>query len=196
MIFDTVTFKKSVRYAMENHTKVDRTLIMRAKAADKNALGRIYDLFIDRVYRFVYYRIGHPEDAEDVTEQVFVKVLTNIDGYEDRGFPFEAWLFRIVRNQITDYYRKKKHRSVSLDEAIEVTDPAPTPEDKVATKLAYEEVIAALPRLPESYQEIILLKFVSEMENHEISTIIQKPVDQVRVLQSRALTKLKLLLKP
>ncbi len=180
---------------MRIHKRVDKHLVAKAKSADKAAIGKLYDMFVDRVYRFVFARVGSKEDAEDVTEQVFVKVVANIGGYEERGFPFEAWLFRIVRNQITDYYRQKRNNHVPLDVAIHVVDPSPRPEEWVVSRLQYEEVLAALPRLPNSYQEIILLKFVHEMENGEISKILEKPVDQVRVLQSRALAKLKLLLK-
>lgn len=180
---------------MKVHKQVDRELVAKAKAKDKHALGKLYDIFIGRVYRFVYARVGHREDAEDVTEQVFVKVVTNIGAYEERGFPFEAWLFRIVRNQVTDYYRQKRTNHVPLDVALNVIDPNPRPEERVATKLQYEEVLAELPKLPQSYQEIIWLKFVEEMENKEVSMILNKPIDQVRVLQSRAISKLKSLLR-
>lgn len=174
--------------------QVDMSLVEQAKQSDKEALGKLYDLFVDRVYRFVYFRVGLREDAEDVTEQVFVKVVTKIKTYEDRGLPFEAWLFRIVRNQLTDFYRARRGKNVALDEAIEVIDPTPLPEERVETKLQYEAVLAQLPNLPQSYQDIILFKFVEELENEEISIIMEKPVDQVRVLQSRAIAKLKTLL--
>ncbi len=176
---------------MKIHTRIDKELVSRAKAQDTVALGRIYDLFVERIYRFVYVRVGRREDAEDVTEQVFVKVLKNIGSYEERGLPFEAWLFRIVRNLVTDYYRGRRKTFVPLDEAVHVIDPKPKPEEAVSVKLQYEEVLGQIRKLPERYQEIIELKFIEELTNDEISQILKKPVDQIRVLQSRALAKLK-----
>lgn len=186
-----VTFRKYSRYRMKIHTRIDKELVSRAKAQDTVALGRIYDLFVERIYRFVYVRVGRREDAEDVTEQVFVKVLKNIGNYEERGLPFEAWLFRIVRNLVTDYYRGRRKTFVPLDEAVHVIDPKPKPEEAVSVKLQYEEVLEQIRKLPERYQEIIELKFIEELTNDEISHILKKPVDQIRVLQSRALAKLK-----
>lgn len=184
----------TIRITMEPNTKADVQLIKRAKAQKKDALAKIYDLYIKRVYRFVYFRVGNREDAEDITEQVFVKILSSIKNYEERGLPFEAWLFRIARNEIVDFYRKKHTGKVGLDEIGEIVDPTPSPQAKLEHKLEYKKVMRVLPKLPGQYQEIIVLKFMDDLENSAISAILKKPVDHIRVLQSRALAKLRELL--
>lgn len=175
---------------MKGAKEIDR-LIARAKAADKEALGELYDTLLPRVYRFVFFRVRRREDAEDIAEQVFVNVLTHIRSYDERGLPFEAWVFRITRNMIIDHYRLSNVKSVPLEEAQDLPDAHPTPEEVVEQKLTYEAVLAVLPRLPDTYQEIIILKFIEDRENEEISLLLDKPVDQIRVLQSRALARLK-----
>ncbi|MBI3385911.1 sigma-70 family RNA polymerase sigma factor [Candidatus Gottesmanbacteria bacterium] len=167
------------------------TLVARAKAGSKEALGELYDAFISRIYRFVYFRVGKREDAEDVTEQVFLKVYGHIGEYEERGLPLEAWIFRIARNQITDFYRTRRDTEVPLEEAVEVADSHPTPEEETERVLEYEQVLRAIKKLPEQYQEIIILKFIEERDTNEISILLEKPESHVRVLQSRALAKLR-----
>lgn len=178
---------------MRRNSTIDH-LVARAKAADRSALGELYDALLSRVYRFVYFRVSRREDAEDLTEQVFVRIFEKIRQYDERGLPFEAWVFRIARNMIIDYYRVHHTPLVSLDDALDVPDTRSSPEAQTEVALQMEDVRAALPKLPDAYQEIIVLKFIEERDNEEISAILDKPIDHVRVLQSRAIQKLKILL--
>ncbi len=166
-------------------------LVARAKAADRQALGELYDALLTRVYRFVYFRVNRREDAEDLTEQVFVKVFEKINMFDERGIPFEAWVFRIARNMIIDFYRTHKTVTVTLDQAFDVPDMGASPEECAERAFEMDQVHAALQSLPDSYREIIVLKYIEEYDNEEISTILQKPVSHIRVLQSRAVQKLK-----
>ena len=161
-------------------------LVRKAQKGDKEAFGKIYDLLLDRVYRFIYFRVGSKEDAEDLAELTFMKVWDNLKGYRDFGLPFEAWVFRIARNQVIDFYRTNK-RNAAIEEGFEVEDDTPGPEEIADINLTKERVSEAIKKLPDSYREIITLKFVEELQNDEISQILDKPVDQIRVLQSRAL---------
>ena len=172
-----------------------QALVEKVQKGDVNAFGEIYDLLLDKVYRFIYFRIGHKEDAEDLTEGVFVKIWKSISLYENKGLPFEAWVFRITRNIVIDYYRTKK-QIVSLDENLKDTlpDDKKSHEDILHDKMLKEVIFEKMKSLPESYQEIIILKFIEEKDNKEISDILEKPIDQVRVLQSRALKALKKLI--
>lgn len=165
-------------------------LVKEAQSGDTEAFGRIYDLLLDRVYRFIYFRVNSKEDAEDLTETVFMKMWEGLKGYEDTGVPFEAWVFRIARNSVTDYYRTNKS-NVAIDEALEIEDDSPSIEEIVETNLTKEKVLEALKKLPDIYKDIITMKFIEELENEEISQILDKPVDQIRVLQSRALKALR-----
>ncbi len=180
------------RYSMDNNNL--KELVKRVQEGDVEAFGKIYDLLLDRVYRFFYFRVSSKEDAEDLAEGIFMKIWENLKKYNDVGVPFEAWVFRIARNQMTDYYRTRK-TNVSIDEALEIKDDNPSVEDIVETNLTKEKVLEALKKLPDTYREIITLKFIEKLENKEICQILDKPVDQIRVLQSRALKALRKVLQ-
>lgn len=167
-------------------------LVKKVQEGDKDAFGKIYDLLLERVYRFVYFRVGSKEDAEDLTEIIFVKIWKNISSYKQKGISFEAWVFRIARNTVIDHYRTKKQK-ITLNEDIKETvqDESPTPEDILHDKMLKEVIFAKMKELPDSYREIIILKFIEEKDNKEISDILEKPIDHIRVLQSRALKALK-----
>ncbi len=179
---------------MRRDSTIDH-IVARCKAADRSALGELYDALVARVYRFVYFRVTSREDAEDLTEQIFVRIFEHIGQFDERGIPFEAWVFRIARNMIIDFYREHKVAVVPLEEALHVPDPGTSPEEQTVTALQMEDVRSAIPKLPETYGEIIVLKFIEELDNEEISRILEKPVSHVRVLQSRAIQKLKEILR-
>lgn len=164
-----------------------------ARNGDKEAFGKLYDTYLDAVYRFVYFRVGVREVAEDITETAFVSVFEHIGEYKEQGVPFEAWLFRIARNKLIDHYRSHKP-NVPIDEIADAPDGATNVEHEVEVKLTKEYIMDCVRRLPASYQEIIILKYIEEKTNEEISELLEKPLPHVRVLQSRALAKLRSIL--
>lgn len=172
-------------------TRVEtKKLIHDARNGDREAFGKLYDTFLDAVYRFVYFRVSSREDAEDITEQTFVSAFEHIGNYKEQGLPFEAWIYKIGRNKIIDYYRSKK-KHVSLENAIGIPDGEQNPQRDAENNLTKEYIMTCMQRLPESYQEIIILKFIEEKTNEEVSVLLDKPLAHVRVLQSRALSKLR-----
>ncbi len=177
---------------MNGNTKKMQALVKKVQKGDAKAFGEIYDLLLDKIYRFIYFKTGNKEDAEDLTETVFIKIWESMPSYKDKGLPFEAFAFRIARNTVIDYYRTKKIK-ISLNEEIKETvpDSEDSPENIVESKMLKEIIFEKLKQLPESYREIIILKFIEEKDNIEISQILEKPVDHIRVLQSRALKALK-----
>lgn len=168
------------------------SLVRRAKKGDKEALGKIYDRFVNRVYRFVLLRVKNRLEAEDLTETIFIKVLKHLDNYKkQKGLPFAAWLFRISRNTVIDYYRQKDRRShQSLDAIVEPSVP-----DKALSNLGKKErrqtVQQAIRKLPHKYQEVIILRFIEEMSYKEISKIVNKSDGAIRVMVHRAIKQLK-----
>jgi RNA polymerase sigma-70 factor, ECF subfamily len=169
-------------------------LVTLARTGDKEAFGKLYDSFLDTIYRFVYFRVGSRVEAEDITEQIFVSVFDHITTYEERKIPFEAWLYRIARNKIIDYYRTKKPK-INLEEISDRPDEKPGPEKTAEIQLTKEIVMNALDKLPDIYREIIILKYIEEKENKEIEIILNTGSGHVRVLQQRALSKLRTILK-
>lgn len=179
---------------MGDPKKIIKRLVRRAQNGDSEAFGKIYDLLVTRVYRFTLWRVGQREDAEDITEEVFLKAWQALGSYHETGPPFEAWLFRICRNAVIDHYRTKK-QTVSLEQVVNLADEQQSLEDKTHQKIQAEAVIRSLAKIKSTYQEIIVLKFIEEKDNDEISIILGKPKDHIRVLQSRALRVLKKVLE-
>lgn len=146
-------------------------LARRAKQNDREAFGEIYDLCVDSVYRFVFYRIGRKEDAEDITEDVFMKAFQAINRYEEREeVPFSAWLFRIAQNNVTDHYRRQA-RTPELtleDEILDGLELAGGP-DIAALSAIKQDVWEALRKLTEEQQNVIVLRFFVGLKISEIS---------------------------
>src|SRR3990167_8753532 len=153
------------------NSKNIRNLVKQAKAGKVEAFGKVYDLLVRRVFRFTLWRVGNKEDAEDITEEVFLKAWQSLTSYEEKGPPFEAWLFKICRNKVIDHYRTKK-KQVSLDSLASLADNSKSPEEIAYHKLQMSEVIKSLVKIKSSYQEIIILKFIEDKENEEIGTIL------------------------
>ena len=177
---------------MNGNSKKMQALVEKVQKGDVNAFGEIYDLLLEKVYRFIYFKTGNKEDAEDLTESTFIKIWKSIASYKNTGVPFEAWVFRIARNIVIDHYRTRKQK-ISLNEELKDTlpDDKELPEDLLHSKMLKEVIFEKMKLLPDNYREIIILKFIEEKDNKEISQILEKPVDHIRVLQSRALTALK-----
>lgn len=160
-------------------------LILRAQAGDKEAFDKIYDLFFSKIYRYIFFRTKHNEEAEDLTSTVFLKIWQSLPRYRVRsGAKFSTWLFQIARYTLIDYYRRRK-KSVSLDEIKE---------EKTASGIEIgaeiNEVRAYVAYLPEVYQTVINLRYFQGLAYGEIAQIMGKTKVGVRVLSHRAIKKL------
>lgn len=170
---------------LENEDK----LVRRAVTRDSAAFGCLYEFYLDRIYRYVYYRVGSTSEAEDLTEQVFLKAWEAIDRYEQRGVPFAAWLYRLAHNLVIDHYRGKRPTS-TLDEMSEADEIGGDVEATVQGLLEAEEVRAAIGRLNPDYQQMIVLRFVEGLSHAEVAKIVGKSEGATRVVQHRALQSL------
>ena len=135
-------------------------LIQRAIECDKVAFAALYDMYIDRVYRHVYYRVSNQVDAEDITQDVFVKAWKAIGKYKRTGAPFMAWLTTIAHNLIVDHYRSRK-KLVSLEE-VEISCQADekSPEEIAEVSLNKSYARDAVLRLKGEKQKVILMRFI------------------------------------
>lgn len=155
-------------------------LVRRAQNGDAEAFGKIYDLMLDKIYRFVFFRVGRREDAEDITEAVFLKAWQGLRSYKEVGPPFEAWLFKITRNAVIDHWRTRK-QSVSIEAFGDIEDSHNLlPDEIVSRKSQIDQIYRGLKKIRSSYQEIIILKFFEE----NYSTGIAKD-DELKVLPNR-----------
>jgi RNA polymerase sigma-70 factor (ECF subfamily) len=143
----------------------------------------------------VFLRVGgRRADAEDLTHQVFLSAWQNIRSYEFQGFPFSSWLYRIAHNAVVDYYRThKSHFDIAALPEGELVD-TPDLHHNLDQKAELEKIKAAIHKLEPDQQSVILMKFVNDLSNKEIAQALGKSEGAVRVIQHRALKKLKSLL--
>ena len=144
------------------------------------------------VYRYIYYRV---EDAiaEDLTEETFLKVWQNLKKYKKGKHPFSSWVFKIAHNLVVDYYRK--HRIIEeVDEKLIDPQERSNPQHQTNIKLTKIRLRKVLRKLPSNYQQVIVLKYINELDNKEIAAAIGKSEGAVRTIQFRALEKLRALL--
>lgn len=152
----------------------DVELVTLAKE-NKDAFGELYERYVDKIYRYIYYRVGNSEDAEDLTSRVFFRAMAHVEHYEDRGLPFQAWLYRIAHNLVANHHRDKERRKViPLDEYIANQLFSSDPEHKTVEKQESERLKAVVHQLPEERQQLLLLKFVHHLSNAEIGEIMGK----------------------
>ena len=169
----------------------DKELIVLAQRGDSEAFGDLYVRYLDSIYRYIYYRVGNREEAEDLTEGVFLKAWRAIESYQERGLPFQAWLYRIARNIVIDSRRKQKAQLVDIDTQYDLTDSSIQLEQQIAKGLQIETVLAAIKELEPLQQEVLTLRFLADMNHKEVAGILGKQVGAVRVLQHRALRALR-----
>lgn len=170
--------------AMRKKLEIDQ--ISRARDYDPIAYGEIYERYFNGVYKFIYYRIGDQNLAEDMTMTVFVKALEAIDTFTFRGVPFSAWLYRIAHNLIVDNYRRQpKQPMLSLEEKLITTgEDSATVLDSEFTHQALKQ---ALSVLTDDQQRVLLLKFVDGLNNQEVGRVLGKTEGAVKSLQHRAI---------
>ncbi len=166
------------------------------KSHDKEAFIKVYDASVNDIYRFVYFKIGSREEANDLTSIIFLKTWNHIqnNSLEDSK-TLRALLYKIARNAIIDYYREKSHKiTASLDDEdnkIEVVDEAPEPQEKMDAAANLALIKSKLPQLKEEYREVIIMRFISDLSLEEIADISGKTKGNVRVLLHRALNALR-----
>ena len=169
----------------------ERAIIDAAIAGDEAALAELYNLYFPRVYRYILARMGNPFDAEDLTEEVFLRVLDAIGRFQWREAPFSAWLFRIAHNAVISQRRKEgaRGRSSPLSEALPVDSQGP--EEMVANRLVLNEVMKAADTLPEAQRRVIGYRFAAGLTVAETARAMGKGEGNVKVIQHKAIAKLR-----
>lgn len=176
-------------------TLEDAELVDLAKRGDSEAFGELYERYAPKIFRFVYASLNNRWDAEDITEEVFIRTWRSLDSYNESGFPFSAFIYRIARNIMIDQYREDRRGEpeVSIDDHAGL-ESGHDPTDRFEQKLEHIQLLKAVQQLRKEYQEIIILRFMSELSAEEIAEITGQSIGSIRVLQHRALNALKKLL--
>jgi RNA polymerase sigma-70 factor (ECF subfamily) len=164
-------------------------LVHRAQRGDREAFSELYHLFYPKIYRYIYFRVGNDAVAEDLTADVFVRMVSRIDRFTYRGRPFLAWLYTIARNRITDHYRHEGRAThLPLDERLVASEV--DPDTGTAYLIRKEHLSEAIDSLTESQRQVIVLRFFEGMDNADIAEVLDKTVGAVKALQHRGLASL------
>jgi len=176
---------------------VERTTVDRARTGDQQALADLYDWYMPRVYRYVVARVGNPAEAEDLTEEVFLKMLGAISGFHWREVPFSSWIFRIAHNCIATHYRKSAQRGGATSELSEdMLDGQPDLATAVEERITMDEVRRASQMLPEAQREVIALRFAVGLSIADTAKALGKREGNIKALQHKAVAKLQKMLIP
>jgi RNA polymerase sigma-70 factor, ECF subfamily len=164
-------------------------ILVRAQAGKEEALSQLYNLYFDKIYRFIYYRVSHKEVAEDLTEELFIKAFRNLKTLEQTA-AFDGWLYQIARNLVIDYYRSKK-QMVPLEEIEHTLEYETNIVDIVNLQTEQTLLIKVMKDLTVEQQTVIKLKFFEDLDNATIAQIMGKQEGAIRVIQHRAIARLK-----
>lgn len=164
----------------------EQELVERARNGDEDAVTLLYEMHVDSIFAYIRYRVHSDVTAEDITSEVFLRMVRGIAGYRDQGAPFRAWLFRIAANLLTDHYRKHgKTSEVAIPEHYESDDTNPF--DYVLQEDERHHLRMAIQSLPVEYQDLLVLRFVEDLPHTEIARILNKSAMALRAMQYRAL---------
>jgi RNA polymerase sigma-70 factor, ECF subfamily len=176
---------------------LERETVDRARRGDQNALADLYDWYMPRIYRYAVARLGNPAEAEDLTEEVFLKMLGAIGDFRWKEVPFSSWLFRIAHNQIATHFRRTAQRGGPAAEiSEEMVDWRAGPAAAVEERITMEEVRRAAAELPEAQREVIALRFAVGLSIAETAKALGKRENNVKALQHKAVAKLQKVLLP
>jgi RNA polymerase sigma-70 factor (ECF subfamily) len=174
----------------------DADLVKSAQGGDVSAVGELYDRHHESIFRYVLVRVQDRALAEDLTGEVFARMVGSLPGYHLRGIPFRAWLYRIAHSRVVDHYRRQKRRpSVPLDYAQGLSDPEGNPALTVDLKLTLERVQRALSGLEPSQRDVVVLRFLLGLSLQEVAQTLGKTVAAVKSLQHRGLVALRVVLE-
>lgn len=173
----------------------DRELVARA-AQEPAAFGVLYERYVERIYNYIYHRVGNQHDAEDLTARAFQRALHHIGNYVDRGVPFAAWLYRIAHNLVANWYRDTgRRKDIPLDDLAEVAHRQPDPHRQLVMAEERDEVQRAVRQLSPDRQAVVILKHAEHLSNAEIAAIMGKTEGAVKSLYHRTLIALRQILE-
>jgi RNA polymerase sigma-70 factor (ECF subfamily) len=168
-------------------------IIARAQRGNPEATGALYTRYHQNIYRFLYYRIGDAHIAEDLTSEVFLKMVQALPTYRLDSTPFPAWLFQIARNLAIDHYRRSNAHPVAFLHE-NVNSPDLDLDSTVEFHLTCSGLADALASLDENQRDVLLLRFIEGMPIAEAANVLHKSEDAVKALQRRGLISLRMML--
>jgi RNA polymerase sigma-70 factor (ECF subfamily) len=180
---------------VQKDDRKERALLKASIEGDSEAFEALNLKHMERIYRYIFFRVADQAQAEDMTEEVFIRAWEALPKYEVGKHPFSSWLYRIAHNLLVDHYRRKNPTSISTDELLRFSDPTQLPEKIVGHMEENEALAKSIMQLDDVEQQVLLLRFVEGLSHREIGSIIGKSATASRVIQHRALKALRAILR-
>ncbi len=174
----------------------DAELVTRAQQGEVSAIGRLYDRHRESIFRYLWLRLDDRQLAEDLTGDVFMRMLDALPRYRIQGLPFRAWLYRIAHNLLVDYFRKMNHQTTVPLEIIEEQTADNDPDRTIEQALLTERLQAALLSLETTQSEVLILRFIAGLTLQETAQSLGKTEAAIKALQYRGLNGLRRALEP
>jgi RNA polymerase sigma-70 factor (ECF subfamily) len=166
-------------------------LVDRAAAGDSAAFGVLYERFLDPIYRYFYYRTGHPTEAEDLTEQVFLNAWQTVSRFRWQGRPFLAWLYRVAHNLHVNHLRARRADVPLEASAVDQTIVDAHASTQLARTIDADLLRQGIRQLTPEQREVIVLRFAEGLGTPQIAAILDKQEGAIRALQMRAMQRLR-----
>jgi RNA polymerase sigma-70 factor, ECF subfamily len=169
----------------------EEILVQRAQKLDSEAFAQIYEAYFDKIYRYLVVRIRNEDEAEDLTQQVFIKVLQSIGAFKSKGVPFSSWIYRIAHNLMVDFMRQQNKKSTVDIDGLQLPFTGEDPQQKIEMQVDIEEMKKAIQRLTASQQEVLCLRFTGELSIAQCADIMGKSEGAIKALQHSAVLALR-----
>lgn len=167
----------------------DTILIEQAQAGQSAAFTELYQRYVDKIYKFVFYKTMHKETAEDLTSKVFFKVLKKINTYKEGNASFKTWLYTVARNTVIDHYRSQK-KDYNIDDIWDLSNKEDVAEN-VEVSMQIEKVKEYLKDLKTDQREIMMLRLWQGLSYKEIAEVIGKSEANCKMIYSRTVKKMR-----
>jgi RNA polymerase sigma-70 factor (ECF subfamily) len=169
----------------------EESLVRRAQHQDSQAFAQLYEAYFDKIYRYISMRVRNEMEAEDLTQQVFLKMLRSIPSYKSKGVPFSSWLYRIAHNQVVDFHRQQNKKSTVDIDGLPLPDKEDDPRSIMEKQMDIEELKRATQKLTAAQQEVLSLRFAGELSVAECAGIMGKSEGAIKALQHSAVVALR-----
>jgi RNA polymerase sigma-70 factor, ECF subfamily len=166
-------------------------LVRRAQQKDSEAFAQLYEAYFDKIYRYIVMRVRNEMEAEDMTQQVFMKMLQSISSYTARGLPFSAWIYRIAHNLVVDHLRQQNKKATVDIEGIPLPDMGEDPQHLIEQHIDIEDLKKAMQKLTQFQQEVLSLRFTGELSIAECAAVMGKNEGAIKALQHSAVLALR-----
>ncbi len=180
------------RTKRQQYKEMEDTELVAIAGTDQDAFGEIYERYVTKIYNYIYYRTNNSQDAEDITAKVFYRAMAHIQNYEDKGVPFQAWLYRIAHNLVANFHRDESRRKIiPLDDYLALSLKSDAPDKQAEHNEETQTLMTAIRRLPAERQQLLVLKFVQDKSNIEIGEIMNRTEGAIKSLYHRTLLALR-----